>query len=183
MLPEAEAPADERLVQLAREGDDEAFTALVRRHQRRILALASRFSRDSHSIDDLAQQIFVRVWQKLGQFRGDAPFEHWLSRVAVHACYDWLRKQRRRGTEVGLEHAEQHEHQADAGGAEAARELVTLALAELSPPERLILTLLELEERSVREIAKLTGWSESNVKVRAFRARKALKTIVEKLQP
>jgi RNA polymerase sigma-70 factor (ECF subfamily) len=182
MPPEADARADECLVQLARDGDSDAFTALVHRHQRRVLCLASRFTNDLHAVDDLAQQIFVRAWQKLGQFRGDAPFEHWLARVATRTCYDWIRKQRKHSADVPLDESpELREPHHDRARSDA-RELLGLAMAQLSPQERLVITLLELEEKSVREIAQLTGWSEANVKVRAFRARAALRTIIEKLQ-
>src|SRR4029077_8157711 len=73
-------PTDEALVAAARAGDDDAFATLVRRHKRRVFGTASRFARDDHQLDDLAQEIFVRVFKNLAQFRHDAPFEHWLNR-------------------------------------------------------------------------------------------------------
>lgn len=171
-------PTDERLIDDARAGDDEAFAALVRRYKGRVFGIAARFARNDHELDDVCQEIFIKVYHNLGKFRRAAPFEHWLSRIAVRTCYDLLRRTRREraavtldGIDVGLE---------DSFSAAQARELVEWALGKLSPEERLVITLLELEERSVREIATLTGWSESNVKVRAFRARQALKEILEK---
>lgn len=170
-------PTDERLIQSTLAGDDEAFAALVGRHKRRIFGIASRFTRSDAELDDLCQEIFIKAYQHLAKFRGEAPFEHWLSRVGVRTCYDHLRKTRRDRDTVALDGADLAG--ADNVAPQHAREVLDFALAKLSTEERLVITLLELEERTVREIAELTGWSESNVKVRAFRARQALKTILE----
>ncbi len=173
---------DAGLVAGARNGDEGAFEALVRRHKRRVLAAAARFARDDHQLDDIAQEIFVRVYRNLGQYRGDAPFEHWLSRIIVSACYDFLRKERRQREQVSLDGTERHicdETIESSMAARRAREFLQWGLRKLSADEQLILTLCELEERSVREVSELTGWSESNVKVRAFRARQNLKKILE----
>ncbi len=174
--------ADERLIQEALSGADDAFADLVRRHKRRVFAIAGRFARDRSEMEDLCQETFVRAYRGLGKYRGDAPFEHWLSRIAVHTCYDALRKRRREEGDVPLDTvafslaARPHEEELSP---ERARSILSSAMAGLSPKERLVVTLLELEEKSVREVAALTGWSEANVKVRAHRARKALKRILE----
>jgi len=142
--------------------------------------MASRFAGDPQQIDDIAQEIFIRVWRNLGKFRADAPFEHWLARIATHACYDFLRKKRRGGTLVPMDehHAEIPDPPKSTASADA-RERLDRAMRKLSPEERLVITLAELEEKSLREIADMTGWSEGNVKVRAFRARQSLKKILE----
>jgi RNA polymerase sigma-70 factor (ECF subfamily) len=173
---------DERLVAAALGGDDHAFAELTRRHKSRVFGVAARFARDPSEIDDICQEVFVQAYFKLRQFRGDSPFEHWLLRITTYKCYDHLRKRRRNGLvvstdallESGIEPAveEPDEPHPDL-------ERLHAALAELSPKERLIITLLELEERTIQEIAKLTGWSMSNVKVRAFRARAALRKLME----
>jgi RNA polymerase sigma-70 factor (ECF subfamily) len=173
---------DEQLVQSACQGDDDAFAALVRRHKQKIFAMAARFARNDHELDDICQEVFVKAYRNLARFRGDAPFEHWLSRIGIRACYDFLRKVRRDRVNLSLDIAEGAQLDVpveDNIGPSRAREILDFALARLSPEERLVITLLELEERTVKEIAELTGWSESNVKVRAFRARKALKNILE----
>ena len=120
----------------------------------------------------------MKVYQNLKSFRSEAPFEHWVSRIAVRCCYDFLRATRRErqtvpldGIEIGI---------ADNVNPARAAEVLRWAMAQLSADERLVITLLELEEKSVREVAWLTGWSESNVKVRAHRARNALKKILER---
>jgi len=175
-------PTDEDLVAATLEGDDEAFTELVRRHKRRVFTSAARFARDDQQLDDICQEVFLRVFRHLEKFRRAAPFEHWLARITVSACYDFLRKERRVRALVPLDSVEYEMKDttvASAVSAGEARELVDFALRKLPADERLILTLCEIEERSVREVAQLTGWTESNVKVRAFRARQNLKHILE----
>ncbi len=176
MSAETNAPTDERLIQSTLAGDDAAFAELVRRHKSKIFGIAARFARNDHELDDVCQEIFIKAYRNLENFRGDAPFEHWLSRIAVRTCYDLLRKTRRErenvsldGIDIGVE---------DNVSAERAQETLDWAMSRLTAEERLVITMLELEEKSVRDIAALTGWSESNVKVRAFRAREALKKIL-----
>lgn len=170
-------PTDERLVQSTLAGDDEAFAELVRRHERKVFGIAARFARNDHELDDICQEIFVKAYQKLKSFRGEAPFEHWVSRIAVHACYDFLRKTRHDRENLSLDGIEIGVR--DNVSARDAAEILQWAMTRLSADEQLVITLLELEEKSVRETVELTGWSESNVKVRAFRARQALKKILE----
>ena len=178
--PPAEA-ADESLVRATLAGDERAFAEVVARHKGRVFGTCARFARDGQQLDDLCQEVFLRAWRKLSGFRGDAPFEHWLARLTVTTCYDFLRKERRHREPVSLDEMggdlrDLRVESAIAAG--RAKELLNWAMRQLNSDERLILTLLELEERSVREIAALTGWSESNVKVRAFRARGRLKDIL-----
>lgn len=174
-------PTDERLIQSTLAGDDEAFASLVTRYTSRIFGIAARFARNDHELDDVCQEIFIKAYRHLGKYRGDAPFEHWLSRIAIRACYDLLRRTRHDRENASLEAMEGFDPGAEDNVAPArAREILDWAMGQLSPEERLVITLLEIEEKSVREIADLSGWSESNVKVRAFRARQKLKEILEK---
>lgn len=167
-------PTDERLIESTLAGDDEAFAQLVARHKPRIFGIAARFARHDQELDDVCQEIFIKAYRNLGRYRADAPLEHWLSRIAVRACYDLLRK---RKPTVSLDAVELPVE--DNVAPARAKEWLDWALAKLNADERLVITLLELEEQPVRAIAELTGWSESNVKVRAFRARAKLKAILE----
>ena len=171
---------DEELIQSALNGGEASFAELVARHKARIFGMAARFAGDAHQIDDIAQEVFIRAWRNLAKFRADAPFEHWLARIATHACYDFLRRKQRTGNTVPLDQQRDSEiPDVDESAASDARELLAHAMQKLPPEERLVITLTELEEKSMREAAELTGWSESNVKVRAFRARQTLKKILE----
>jgi len=170
-------PTDERLVAATLAGDGEAFAALVARHKRKVFGIAARFARHDQELDDVAQEIFVKAYHHLGTFRGDAPFEHWLARIAVRSCYDLLRRTRREREQVPLDGLPLGRE--DNVNPDRAREVVDWALRQLPADDRLVITLLELEEKPVREIAALTGWSESKIKVRAHRARQKLKTILE----
>jgi RNA polymerase sigma-70 factor (ECF subfamily) len=172
---------DERLVAAVLDGDDGAFAVLAGRHKRQVLRIAARFARTPEELEELGQEIFLSAYEGLKGYRGEAPFSHWLSRVAVRRCYDALRKRRREIGTVPLDEVIPHPADSPAPGREeeAARAVLDRALSRLRPAERLVITLLELEERTVREVASLTGWTEVNVKVRAFRARRALKKILE----
>jgi RNA polymerase sigma-70 factor (ECF subfamily) len=181
-MTEPAAPTDEGLVAAAIGGDDGSFEELVRRYKRRVFGSASRFARDDHQLDDICQEIFVRAYRNLAKFRGDAPFEHWLARITISACYDFLRRERRVREQVPLDGVDwnlRDESCEAAVRAGRAKELLAWALPKLAAEEQLILTLCELEERPLREVAALTGWSETNVKVRAFRARQSLKKLLE----
>ena len=175
---------DERLVAAVLDGDDGAFAVLAGRHKRQVLRIAARFARTPEELEELGQEIFLSAYEDVGRYRGEAPFSHWLSRIAVRRCYDVLRRRRREIGTVPLDEGIPHPVESPGTGredAEAARALLNRALSRLKPAERLVITLLELEERSVREVAALTGWTEVNVKVRAFRARRELKRILEEV--
>lgn len=175
-------PADDILVHAAVRGDESAFGTLVTRHKRRVFGLAARFARDNDELEDMCQDVFIKAFENLKGYRGDAPFEHWLTRIAVNVCHDTLRRRRRESGNAcyddmigGIADSADMARQAT----RQARMVLHGAMLRLSPDEQLIITLLELEEYTVREVAELTGWSEGNVKVRGHRARQALKRILE----
>lgn len=182
---ETEIPESE-WVDRARRGDEEAFLRLAVIYRPRVWSTASRFARSRAELEDLTQDLFLKIWRGLSSYREDAPFENWVMTVTVRGCYDFLRKHRRRrenevlvdpqeSREAPDEKSERDERQRDAW------ETVQLLLRELPPKDRTVITLLDLEERGVRETAQLTGWSESNVKVRAHRARKKMREIYDEL--
>ena len=181
---------DSELIAAVRGGDVASFEPLVKKYQPRIFATARRYARRESEIEDIVQEIFIKAYQKLPSYRGEAPFEHWLMRLAVRTCYDFLRAHQRNRemtfTDVTTEESNWLEQfvadpSAQNESSAAAREIVQKVFAKLAPPARLILTLLEIEERSVKEISKLTGWSVPLVKVRAFRARAEMRKILEKM--
>jgi RNA polymerase sigma-70 factor (ECF subfamily) len=171
-------------------GDAASFEPLVQKYSPRVFATARRYARRESEVEDIVQEIWLKAFQKLNSFRGEAPFEHWLMRLAVRTCYDSLRSHQRNRelTFSELTTAESDwlnrvctEPEAMGDHGEAARQLIGRILEQLSPPARLIITLLEIEERSVKQIAQLTGWSVPLVKVRAFRARAEMRRILAKL--
>ncbi|HZV36258.1 MAG TPA: RNA polymerase sigma factor [Verrucomicrobiae bacterium] len=182
--------SDAELIAAVLNGDTASFEPLVQKYSPRVFATARRYARRESEVEDIVQEVWLKSFQKLSSFRGDAPFEHWLMRLAVRTCYDFLRShQRNRETafseltdteEDWLERfVVQPEEAAENAG--AARQLVERILSQLSPPARLVITLLEIEDRSIKEIAELTGWSVPLVKVRAFRARAEMKKCLARL--
>jgi RNA polymerase sigma-70 factor (ECF subfamily) len=171
-----------------RSGDQEAARQLVER----LYPLVSRIVR-SHlprgvAAEDWEQEAFVRILSKIDQYRGEAPFEHWVARVVVNTCLDQLRKRRRaelRWSDLGEQEVEMLQQSlARPAGAEqslAARDLVGRMLDSLPAEDRVVVQLLDLEQKSVAEVAALLGRGESWVKVRAFRARKKLAAIISRL--
>lgn len=181
---------DAELIAAVLAGNSASFEPLVIKYQPRVFATARRYARRESEVEDIVQEVFLKAFQKLGNFRGDAPFEHWLMRLAVRTCYDFLRAHQRNReatfTELGepeLDWLETFGAAPESSGeqAEAARLLVSRVLEQMSAPGRLVITLLEIEERSVKEIAELTGWSIPLVKVRAFRARAEMRKILAKM--
>ena len=182
---------DSEIIAKVRAGDAAAFELIIARYQPKIFGVVRRYARRESDVQDVVQEIFVKAFQKLDSFRADAPFEHWLMRLAVRTCYDFLRQhQRNREHNItDLGDAERESELLERSSSEpketdrtiAARELVERVLSQLSPAARMVITLLEIEEHSVREIAQLTGWSETLVKVRAFRARAEMKKALAKI--
>ena len=183
-------PSDSELVAAVVAGDQNSFEPLLKRYQARVFATARRYARREDEVEDIVQEVFFKAFDKLASFRGEAPFEHWLMRLAVRTCYDFLRAhQRNRETtfsQISQDESDWLERVAAAPdqAAEAdfgARELLRRVLNQLPADARMVITLLEIEDRPVREVAALTGWSETLVKVRAFRARRRMRKSLERL--
>src|SRR5687768_3331578 len=128
--PPAEV-ADETLVRSTLAGDEDAFRELISRHKARVFGTCARFARDAQQLDDLSQEVFLRAWRKLSKFRGEAPFEHWLARLTVTTCYDFLRRERRHREPVSLDELaiEMRDYSVDAAlAAGRAKELLEWAM-------------------------------------------------------
>lgn len=169
----AQPNLETRLVAASRSGDRDAFGDLVRLYERRVYRLAGRFFRAREDVEEAAQETFLTAWAKLGTYRAEAPFEHWLTRVCLNTCYQHLRKAR--STEELSETGLPAQPEADAD----ARLEVERLLATLPAKDRFLLLMLHGEEWSVAEIADKLGWSKANVKVRAHRARARLRKLLE----
>lgn len=142
--------------------------------------------------EDLAQEVFLKMFTRLDQYQGAVPFPHWVSRIAVTTCIDHLRAQKRRPefrwadlseTEAEvLDNVITNENEVAANDALAASELVHKLLEQLKPDDQLVIRLLDLEQKTIAEISELTGWNQSLIKVRAFRARRKLQKLFQELQ-
>jgi RNA polymerase sigma-70 factor (ECF subfamily) len=177
--PDDSADADASMA-----GDGEAFARLVRRHQRRVASWLRRFTREEADLEDLIQETFVQAYLSLPGWRRQAPFGPWLRTIAVRAGYRYWRERRR----PDRAHLPLGEDLAADGPKEQltpaqAAELLERLLERLSPADRLVVTLLHLEECTVQETARLTGWPAAVVKVRAFRARRRLSRLLGEASP
>ena len=142
--------------------------------------------------EDLAQDIFLKMFTRLEQYQGAVPFPHWVSRIAVTTCIDQLRAQKRRPefrwADLSENEAEvldavmTNEKDVAANDAMASHELVHKLLDQLKPDDRMVLQLLDMEQKTIAEIGELTGWNTSLIKVRAFRARRKLRSMFLELQ-
>lgn len=188
-------PADERtddaLVAAAAVGNEEAFEQLFERHRRQVARIAGRFFAQRDQVEEIIQDTFTKVYLALHTYHGthEASFKAWLAQITVNACYDHLRRARRR-PEHTMGDLTENESQdfsiklraarSDIEGALVSRDLALKLLARLSAEDRLVLTLLDVEGFSVAEISEMTSWSISKVKVRAHRARAHLRRIMRK---
>jgi RNA polymerase sigma-70 factor, ECF subfamily len=179
------------LVKAALQHDDDAARALVRQLYPLVAKVVRAHRSRRTAEEDLCQMIFIKVFQKLSQFSGKVPLEHWVSRIAVNTCLNQIESERVRPE---LRHADLSDEERAvvenlASSSDelspdrrvASRELVEHLLTALKPVERLAIDLLYLQGRSVEEIRKITGWSAALVKVRAFRARQKMKNQLAKI--
>jgi RNA polymerase sigma-70 factor (ECF subfamily) len=164
-------------VRAASRGDGEAYARIIRRYQRPLASRMQRFARDARAVEELVHDVFVEAYFSLPTYRADAPLEHWLQRIATRVGYRYWTRRRRAAAPLRGDLAvasASHEESID-----LAEEAATL-LEQLPPRDRLVLTLLYVESRSVAEAAHLAGWSQTMVKVQAHRARKKLRKLIEK---
>ena len=189
-----ERASDLELAGRSARGDDDAFAEIVRRYGPRVFRVAARFFRQRDRVEEAAQEVFLKAFTQLDAYEGRGSMEGWLTRIATTTCLNMLRSAKRRPESTLSDLTEDEGAWLDTHTAEAAieqhrateRSVVAADLAErvldtMSHDDRLVLTLVDGEDVPVKEVAEMTGWSESNVKVKAFRARKRMREAVEKL--
>lgn len=188
-------PWDDELA-LVRKGDEAAARRLVEALYPKVIRIIRNHLPVTEDEQDISQEVFMKMFTKLEQFRSQQPFDHWVARIALNTCYDRLRRQKARrvisfgdfpNEEASLLQdmmvARESDPMENAPVASAASvEVLEKLLATLKPGEQMILRLLDLEERSVAEICELTGWGASRVKVTAFRARRKLAETFRRLE-
>jgi RNA polymerase sigma-70 factor (ECF subfamily) len=173
--------ADFELIERARSGDDAAFGQVVSVYRKRILGTISRLIGRPEDVEDVAQDVFLRLYFSLTQLRTAEVFEPWLYRLTVNACYDYLRRQKRRHESRMSDLSEQQVLMADAvAGGKAdqddqyhrgIREFVNTLLSGVSEEDRILLMLKEVEGLSLKELEQIYHVKENALKVRLFRAR------------
>lgn len=169
------------LIERARDGDDAAFNRIIQSYRKRILGTIARLIGRPEDVEDVGQEVFVRLYYSLDQLRTAEVFEPWLYRLTVNAAYDYLRRQRRRNESRMSDLSEQQVTMADAaaGGRRndevqhrtRTRELVDELLSSVSEEDRILLTLKEVEGLSLKELERVYSVNENALKVRLFRAR------------
>jgi RNA polymerase sigma-70 factor, ECF subfamily len=172
---------DFELLQLAQKGDAGAFNQVVTAYRRRILGTISRLIGRPEDVEDVAQEVFLRLYFSLDQLRTPEVFEPWLYRLTVNASYDYLRKSKRRPESRMSDLSEQQVMMADAAAGSKAqteegekrrvRDTVNSLLASVSEEDRILLTLKEVEGLSLKELEQIYHVNENSLKVRLFRAR------------
>lgn len=184
---------DTKLVLAAKRGDMVAFEELVARHRDKIYARAFSMMRNEDDATDIAQEAWVKGWQRLKQFHGDSSFTTWMTRIVINLCLDHLRKQKRQRAE-SIEHLDE-----ELGGVERQMPVVTVnptaglerselrkridkAMAQLSYEHRTVLVLHEFEELEYKEVAKIMGCSIGTIMSRLFYARRKMAALLAGLK-
>jgi len=181
---------DKEIITRVLNGDVNAFEHLLEKYKTRVFKIARRHVPQDQA-EETAHEVFIRVFQSLPSFKGRSGFKTWLESIAVRTCYDYWRKHYQsrevpmssltEKQEAWLETVISEDADLSLGekdSREEAREVLGRLLEGLTPEERMVLELVHLEERSVKEAATLTGWSTANVKVRSFRARRKLQKML-----
>lgn len=181
-------------IRLCQSGEKEAFAPLVDAYQRRVFSIVYHLVRRRNDVEDIVQEIFMKAFAAIGSYNSQSSFGTWLNRIAVNHCYDYLRRQRSSRvtyfwemSEEGQRQIETHTQSPREDGLNseeklAAGDLAGKLLARAPTEDRVILTLREIEDRSVEEISGILGLKVSTVKVRLHRARKRMVRDFDKWQ-
>ena len=182
------------LARSAREGDESAFEEIMRRYSPRVFRYAGKFFKQRSLVEEAAQEVFLKAFTELGSYEGRGSMEGWLTRITTNTCLNLLRNSKRRPEltlsdltedqtdwlDKNLTRAATQQHQSTERSLVAA-DLAERVLQSMPADDQLVLTMIDGEDASVKDVAELTGWSESKVKVQAFRARRRMREAVEKL--
>jgi RNA polymerase sigma-70 factor (ECF subfamily) len=192
-ISDSDSPPDwDTAIRRVSQGDQAAAREMVEALYPHIIRIVRSHLPRAMDEEDLSQEIFMKVFAKLERFRGDQPFPHWVARIAVNTCYDKLRHQRVRPEFRFADLSEEEAlfignslsaaaPESEAPGRDGS-EVVEKLLATLNPVEQMVLRLLDLEQKSVKEIIDLTGWTASKIKVAAMRARRKLAETLKRLE-
>jgi RNA polymerase sigma-70 factor (ECF subfamily) len=187
--------SDSELAGFAARGEESAFNEIVRRFSPRVFRFAGRFFRRHSLIEEAAQEVFLKVFSQINSFDGRGSFEGWLTRITINTCINLLRNAKLQPPELTISDLTNDEtewleerifdasttHHRNEEDKLIAADLVNRVMETLPPEDALVLNMIDGEGASIKEMAVLTGWSESKIKVRAFRARRRMREAVQKL--
>lgn len=181
------------LLDAALRGDESAWRELVETLYPLVAGIIRNHLRREADREDVAQEVFVKIFANLGQFQGRQPFDHWVSRISLNACHDWLRRIAARPmvsySDLGDDERELIERtlSTDEAGPDEPQsmlhDLLERLISTLAPREQMVIRLLDMDGRSVAEACELTGWGASKIKVTAMRARIKLAEQMKRLEP
>lgn len=192
-MKDYEQLSDSELAVRSCAGDEDAFAEIVRRYSPRVFLFVGKFFRQQGVVEEMAQEVFLRVFTQLKSYAHKGSFEGWLTRITINTCINELRssKKEKEATISALTDEENDWIERKLKNASSddaftedrliASDLINRLLEKMSVEDRLVLTLIDAEGYSIREVAEMTGWKESKVKIQAFRARRKMRKALEKL--
>lgn len=175
---------DEFYIEQTLDGEVNAFSFLVEKYQHMVFTLILRIVKDREEAEEIAQDVFVKAFNKLNKFQGTAKFSTWLYKIAYYASLDQIKRNKRtvQTDDIDVYYNSSNVHDVDVLSSlhnEERTKVVNRAIAKLAPQEQAILTLYYFEEMSIIEVAKVVKLSVDNVKVKLFRSRKKMLGILD----
>ena len=186
--PPVEVNWETTLVRGSQQGDPEAFRLLMERYQGKVFSIAYALVRRRQDVEDIAQQVFTKVYFSIPQFDFRSAFLTWIYKITVNECYDYLRKQRSNRMVFVSEMSEDEQRQFTNRQSDDVRpdrqaelaQMTALLLKKVPEEERLLLLLREVEGYSIHELSRMFAWNENTVKVKLFRARQRLVKVAKR---
>ena len=175
---------DEKIINQIIAGDSNAFSVLVDRYKDLVFTLSLKMLKNREEAEEVAQDTFIKVFKSLSKFKGDSKFSTWIYKVTYNSCLDRLKKNKKHQLKVAIDEYTEHQvktiDNALENMVEEERQQAIKGCLELLPPDdSFLLTLYYFEEQSLDEIAKVVGLTANNVKVKLFRSRKKLTSILK----
>ncbi len=175
---------DQLIIAKIRAGEIQMYAVLVKRYERLVFSLALRMMKNREDAEEISQDVFVKAYQAIDGFKGDAKFSSWLYRITYNRSLDMLARKKKQpafeNTEaIANTNLDEVENALDQMERKAQQELVQLAINQLEAEEAFIVTVYYYKEHSIAEIAEMTGFTESNVKIKLYRSRKKLFTLLQ----
>lgn len=175
---------DQHYINLVLNGDSSAFTALVNQYKVMVFSLALKMLKGREEAEEIAQDSFIKVYRSLAKYKGDAKFSTWLYTITYNTCLDRIRKNKREHRLVAIDEYTENQltvldNTLDGLEAKERKQMIQDCLLLLTGEDSFLLTLFYFEEQSVKEIAKIMGIKSNHVKIKLYRSRKKLTTVLQ----